>query len=56
MGVTDLFYQEMVNTEPADIRLYRGDDIDRLVPHRDPTFDEIATSYQARQYGIDTGR
>lgn len=55
MGVTDLFYQQMINTEPSDIRLYRGQDFDKVVPPTDPTYDEIITSYQARRHGIDTG-
>jgi hypothetical protein len=54
MGVTDLFYQEMVNAEPSNIRLYSRDEIKKLVPDTDPTYDEITTSYQARRYGIDT--
>src|SRR5262245_56686809 len=54
MGVTDLFYQEMVNTEPSNVRLYRGEDIEKLVPKYNPTYDEIETSYEARRYGIDT--
>ncbi len=54
MGVTDLFYQEMVNTEPSNIRLYRDEEIKKLVPENDPTYDEITNSYTARRYGIDT--
>jgi hypothetical protein len=53
MGVTDLFYQEMVNTEPANIRLYRGDEIQKLVPTHDPSHEEIETAYDARKYGVD---
>lgn len=54
MGVTDLFYQEMVNTEPSNIRLYSGDSIKQLVPENDPTADEIRIAHEARQYGTDT--
>jgi hypothetical protein len=54
MGVTDLFYQEMVNTEPSDVRLYRAEAIKRLVPENDATQDEIDISFRARLYGIDT--
>jgi hypothetical protein len=54
MGITDNFYQEMVNTEPTSIKLYDGGDIKNLVPTLDPTFDEIETSYDARKYGTNT--
>lgn len=54
MGVTDIFYQEMVNTEPSEIRVYLAADIKKAVPENDPTYDEIQTSYEARKYGVDT--
>jgi len=54
MGITDLFYQEMVNTEPSNMKLYVGPDIEKIVPLHDPTYDEVITSYLAREYGIDT--
>jgi hypothetical protein len=69
MGLSDSFYNQMVTTEPSSMVLY-GDslcqrlractgssgyrDIYRLVPQRDPTFDEIEVAYDARWYGIDT--
>jgi hypothetical protein len=52
MGVSDAFYDAMVNTEVSDVRLYRGDEIYRLVPRTDPTHDEIDNAYEARRYGI----
>jgi len=54
MGVSDNFYQEMVNTEPSGIRIYRTETIDRLVSPSDPTNDEIVTANGARNYGITT--
>ena len=54
MGLTDNFYQEMVNTEPSNLKLYRGEEILRLVPVTDPTYDEVETSYEARNHGIST--
>jgi hypothetical protein len=54
MGNTDIFYQEMVNTEPSAIKLYAGDDIKRIIPELDPTYDEVQTSYDAREYGVTT--
>jgi hypothetical protein len=55
MGVTDSFYEQMVNTEPSEIRLYRGNEITNLVPDTDPTYDEIQNSYDARKYGVSAG-
>ncbi len=54
MGVTGSFYQEMVNTEPSNVKLYVGDEIQKIVPENDPTYDEVETSYDARKYGVDT--
>lgn len=59
MGVPDAVYQEMVNTEPSDMKLY-GDkqnglrDVHRIIPNLDPTYDEIQQSYDARGRGIST--
>ncbi len=53
MGITDLFYREMVNTQPSDMKLYVGQDIEKIVPESDPTYDEVITSYLARVYGAD---
>jgi hypothetical protein len=54
MGISDIFYQEMVNTEPSNMKLYVGRDIEKIVPVLDPTYDEVMTSYLARNYGVDT--
>jgi hypothetical protein len=54
MGITDNFYQEMVNTEPSQMKLYLGSSVRSLVPKLDPTYDEIETAYEARSFGIDT--
>ena len=59
MGVQDRFYQIMVNTEPAKMKLYGLSffgraDIETLVPNIDPTFQEIEISYAAREYGTST--
>ena len=55
MGVSDAFYDAMVNTEVSDVRLYRDNEINRLVPETDPTSDEIENGYDARKYGISAG-
>jgi hypothetical protein len=52
MGISDAFYDAMVNTEVSDIRVYRGNEIKGLVPETDPTYDEIDNAYDARRYGI----
>jgi hypothetical protein len=52
MGISDAFYDAMVNTEVSEARLYRGNEIKILVPDTDPTYDEIQNSYLARQYGV----
>jgi len=53
MGVTEEFFNIMVNTDPANVRLYRAD-IEDLVPEKDPVWEEIDVARQARQYGIST--
>jgi hypothetical protein len=55
MGIVDSFYEQMVNTGPSEIRLYRGNEITKLVPGYDPTYDEIRNSYDARKYGVTPG-
>jgi ATP-dependent protease ClpP protease subunit len=55
MGVSDAFYDAMVNTEVSEVRLYHGDEIKRLVPETDPTYDEIDNAYDARKYGVSAG-
>jgi hypothetical protein len=47
MGVSDSFYDAMVNTEVEDVQLY-GEEIHKLVPKSDPTQDEIFISHLAR--------
>lgn len=54
MGVTDNFYQEMVNTDPSQMLIYWGYDYKKLVPETDPVYAEIETARDARQYGITT--
>lgn len=59
MGVADGFYQVMANTEPSNMKLYGlkifgYKDIESLIPALDPTYDEIETSYEAREHGIST--
>jgi ATP-dependent protease ClpP protease subunit len=55
MGIVDSFYEQMVNTEPSQIRLYRENEILPLVPMNDPVYDEILNSYTARAYGVAAG-
>jgi hypothetical protein len=54
MGITDNFYQLMVNTEPANIMVYKQDAFKEIIPENDPVFAEITISRQARRFGVDT--
>ena len=54
MGITDNFYQQMVNTEPSKIVVYKNDDFTKLFPEHDPVFDEVVISVEARRHGIST--
>jgi hypothetical protein len=54
MGIADDFYQEIVSTNPSSMKLYDRKDIEAMVPEKDPTYDELETSYEARGYGVDT--
>jgi hypothetical protein len=54
MGITDNFYQQMVNAEPAKMVVYTDKDVERIVPTVDPTYQEIEISYEARRYGVTT--
>ena len=55
MGVTDNFYQEMVNTDPSQMLIfYWSQDSKKLVPENDPVYAEIETARDARKYGITT--
>jgi hypothetical protein len=53
MGMTDIVYHEMVDTEPSNTILYRSEDINKLVSETDAKYDEIQTSYRARVRGVD---
>jgi len=54
MGITDNFYERMVNTEPSRMATYNMEDSLSLVPERDPVNEEIGIAYQARHYGTTT--
>jgi hypothetical protein len=54
MGITDSFYEQMVNTEPSQMVIYNSDDFVKLVPEDDPVHQEIDIADQARLYGATT--
>ena len=54
MGITDSFYQQMVNTEPSRVITYDISNVKKLVPVKDPVWEEIEISKDARQYGVTT--
>jgi hypothetical protein len=53
MGVTDNFYQQMVNTETSQMVIYK-DNYKKLAPEYDPVYQEVQSSYDARHYGVTT--
>jgi hypothetical protein len=57
MGITDNFYQQMVNTEPSQMVIYsvlHHRALDKLVPFDDPVYQEVEISYDARRFGVTT--
>jgi hypothetical protein len=52
MGITDNFYQEMINTEPTKMVVYHGDDFTKVVPEVDPVYEEAEVSLNALRYGV----
>jgi hypothetical protein len=54
MGVGDLFFQQMMNTDPAALIRYRNDEFKTLFPGTDPVYDEERIAYVARVYGLTT--
>jgi hypothetical protein len=68
MGITDNFYQQMVNTEPSQMLVYHGMDLaegnalglpaqvsyEKLIPEYDPVYQEVQISYDARAFGVTT--
>jgi len=54
MGITENFYQQLVNTPPSEMVTYGWSDYRKIVPENDPTYDEVRISYEAREYGVTT--
>lgn len=54
MGVTAEFTEIMMNTPPESMRVFVGEDIDGLVPERDPLADELRVAHAARDHGVST--
>ena len=54
MGITDNFYQQMVNTEPSRMMMYYSDNYTGLVPEIDAVYAEVEIARDARRYGITT--
>ena len=54
MGVSPTFYDIMMRTDPSQMRTIEGQRIAELVPGRDPVWDEIKVSYDARYLGVST--
>jgi hypothetical protein len=56
MGITDNFYQQMVNTEPSQMLTLGDGDSTALVPVKDAVFDEVETARNARRFGLTTAQ
>jgi hypothetical protein len=54
MGVSDLFYQQMMNTEPSKLIRYRDREFQTLFPKEDPVHEEVRVAQEARRHGITT--
>jgi hypothetical protein len=54
MGITDAFYQRMVNTEPSRMVIYSGDQYKRIVPENDAVYEETEIAWEARRHGLTT--
>ena len=54
MGISPTFYDMMARTDPAQMKILKGNKVDELIPDRDPVWDEVQTSYDARRYGVST--
>jgi membrane-bound ClpP family serine protease len=55
MGVTENVFYEMMNTEPAKMKLYYDDHVNDIIPKVDPAYQEVQVSAKAREYGVKTG-
>jgi hypothetical protein len=54
MGITDSFFERMYNTDPSNIEILRGNQSEKIIPFRDPVYDEIYTAERAQEYGLTT--
>ncbi|HET7084139.1 MAG TPA: WG repeat-containing protein [Rhizomicrobium sp.] len=54
MNVVGEFNDIMVNTDPANMRVYLKKEIEPLIPEYDPLYSEVITAYWARVYGVST--
>jgi hypothetical protein len=54
MGIGDLFYQQMMNTEPSKLIRYRNQLPETLLPHEDPVYEEVVIAQAARSHGVTT--
>ena len=52
MGITENFYDQMVNTDHTKTAIYRIDNYANLVPEMDSGFREVQVAYGARRYGM----
>jgi ATP-dependent protease ClpP protease subunit len=54
MGITDNFFQQMVNTEPSKMANYDYDTYTKLIPTHDPLYQDTQISQGPRTYAVTT--
>lgn len=54
MNISPKFFDEMISVPPSDMKLVEGSNIEEWVPMKDPVYEEISVSLDARRYGIGT--
>jgi hypothetical protein len=52
MGITDNFFQQMVNIEPSKMATYDYDTYTKLIPTHDPLYQDMLISRGARTYAV----
>lgn len=52
MGVSHGFYEQMVNIDPSQMKIFRDGSIYNIVPENDAVYQEVIFAYAARRFGI----
>lgn len=54
MNVAPNVHEQIMATEPEEMRVYHYSEIDEVIPTQDPVYAELSTISRARRYGIST--